>query len=733
MSKEKNVQKQESAPKKENLSVLERIRRRTGLLVGIVGLALVIFILESLLGSSNAIFGGQDRVVGFINGHKVDIVDFTNRLELKLNEYRQSQRGEIDDNVRGQAVENVWQSYVVEYAVRPEFKKAGIDVGEDELYDRVVLNPVQYVIRRISTREGQIDPQFAAADGSLDRMKWKQAVQTVSGESEKAVKQIEEEVKNTRLFEKFRMLVNKGLYLTTAEVKAKSSDQNSSIDISYVLKRYDAIDDKSIKLTDEDIQKYYTENSYKYKNRENTRAIEYVAFNVVPSPADLAAIEADANRIAGDLKGKTPAEDSAIMGQEGDQINNNIQSMTRKNMTIRDSSIYTSAPGAIFGPYNEGLYFKIYKLQAINKVADSARVRHILVGIGDRQQPKRSMPQAKKEADSLLVLIKDKKVSFDSLVVNYSDDPGSKTNGGDYGWFDETDGFVEPFKNAGLMGTKGNISVVETQFGYHIIEVLDVSKASHTSYRVAQVFIPVQPSEETNQRVFAQASEFAGVNNTAELFDKGAESQKLTKRLADNIRDVDRMLPGLDRARDLVKWVYDPKTKMGDVAVFSFKDKHVVAKLSGIKNKGIAPLETVKDEITKEAIKQKKSEMMMEEFKNKGGNAPNIDALASKLGLQSFTSENLIPETHDVKGVGRDDIMIGTALGLKQGAMSRPVAGETGVFVLSVTKTVPAAPLNDYSDKRKQFESQISARTDYDSFNAIKEAADIEDFKGKID
>ena len=158
-------------------------------------------------------------------------------------------------------------------------------------------------------------------------------------------------------------------------------------------------------------------------------------------------------------------------------------------MIVRDSSVFTASPGTVFGPYNEGAYFKIYKLEGINSVADSARIRHILVGVSDaKQQPKRSMAQAKKEADSLLVLIKDKKVSFDSLVNNFSDDGGSKTNGGDYGWFNETAGFVEPFKNCGFTGIKGNISVVETQFGYHIIEVLDVSKARHNSYKVAQIF-----------------------------------------------------------------------------------------------------------------------------------------------------------------------------------------------------------------------------------------------------
>src|SRR6187549_1877334 len=114
---------------------------------------------------------------------------------------------------------------------------------------------------------------------------------------------------------------------------------------------------------------------------------------------------------------------------------------------------------------------------------------------------------------------------------------GSKTNGGDYGWFDENKGFVEPFKNAGLMGSKGTISVVETQFGYHIIEVLDVSKSRHQSYKVAEIFKLIAPSDETNQKIFGKASQFAGENNTGELFDKAVDDQKLTKRLGEDIKE----------------------------------------------------------------------------------------------------------------------------------------------------------------------------------------------------
>ena len=485
MDKQKNVQQEvDQERKKEHTSVLEKIRRRTGLLVGIVGLALVIFILESLLGSGASIFGGNDLAyAGSINGKKIDRNEFIMRYENQLNNYRQRNQGrEADDATKTQAIDGIWQQYIIELVMKPQFSKMGIAVGEDELYETVVVNPVQSIIQNLTDpNTHKVNEQFSRPDGTLDPVKWRQAVQNVTGENEMAVRNMEEQVKDSRYFEKFRALVTKGIYITNAEAKQRFVSQDTKFNISYALKRFDSVSDSTTKVTDAEIQKYYNDHSYLYMNMEPTRKIDYVTFNVMPSPEDLAAIEKDAQRVASEFKGKTVRDDSAFMMQESENGSIMIQNFNKKSMIIRDSSVFTSAPGAVFGPYNEGAYFKIYKLQGINSVADSARVRHILVGVNDaKQQPKRSMVQAKKEADSLLVLIKEKKVSFDSLVANYSDDGGSKTNGGDYGWFDENEGFVQPFKDAGLMGTKGNISVVETQFGYHIIEVLDVSKTRIT-------------------------------------------------------------------------------------------------------------------------------------------------------------------------------------------------------------------------------------------------------------
>ena len=99
-NKEKKIEPVET--KKESTSVLEKIRRRTGLLVGIVGLALVIFILESLLSSGQSIFGGNEMAsIGKINGRNIDRNEFLTKMENQLNQIRQrNQNNDIDDKTR---------------------------------------------------------------------------------------------------------------------------------------------------------------------------------------------------------------------------------------------------------------------------------------------------------------------------------------------------------------------------------------------------------------------------------------------------------------------------------------------------------------------------------------------------------------------------------------------------------------------------------------------------------
>ena len=141
---------------------------------------------------------------------------------------------------------------------------------------------------------------------------------------------MEEQVKDSRYFEKFRALVSKGLYVTKAEAKQNYTASFQRMGISFVMKRFDSVSDSAAKVTEADIQKYYNDHSYMYTNIEATRKVEYVAFNVIPSPEDLAAIEKDAQRAASEFKGKSVREDSAFLAQESENGSIIIQTSLKK-------------------------------------------------------------------------------------------------------------------------------------------------------------------------------------------------------------------------------------------------------------------------------------------------------------------------------------------------------------------------------------------------------------------
>ena len=241
----------------------------------------------------------------------------------------------------------------------------------------------------------------------------------------------------------------------------------------------------------------------------------------------------------------------------------------------------------------------------------------------------------------------------------------------------------------------------------------------------------IAPSDETNQRIFATANQFAGENHTAELFDKAVIAQKLVPRMVEALKEGEYQVPGLDGAKELVKWAFT--ANKGDVSIFTLQDKHVVAKLSGIRNKGLLPLEEVKLDVTPKAIQQKKAELFTEEFKTKAGNDKTVEAIAGKLGLEVKRSENIMFQMSMVDGVGPDNLMVGTAAGTKKGSVSKITTGNNGVFVLAVNAITSNPEPKDFKEMKLQAEREISGRTDYEVFNAFKDMSDIEFHKSRVD
>jgi peptidyl-prolyl cis-trans isomerase D len=236
-------------------------------LVGIVGLALVIFILESLLGSGGALFSNQDLEVGKIDGDKIDYTAFSTKVNEQIAQIQQSNpNATVDDKMKEQIIESVWSQLINDKVIKLQYKKLGIAVSEDELYDLMLVHPHQYVIQQLTDQQtGKVYEGFARPDGTLDLVKLNQWVGKMNAEQEKFWKQLEKSILEVRAAEKYNNIIKKGMYVTTAEAKDLFIAQNKQVNASFVMKRYASVSDSTVKVTEDEISAYYNKHQNAYK------------------------------------------------------------------------------------------------------------------------------------------------------------------------------------------------------------------------------------------------------------------------------------------------------------------------------------------------------------------------------------------------------------------------------------------------------------------------------------
>ena len=753
--------------KSDNMSVLESIRKRTGLLVGIVGLAIILFILQLSMGNGGmgSIFGGGDNEnsVGTIDGISVDARVFQEKVaKLKEDLSRGQQPSE---QVNQQAINQAWEDLIREMVIEKEYKKLGIEVSNEELYDQMLVHPHQIIVNQFRDQQTQkINPPFGNPDGSLNVQELNKLVAGFQPDQEKMWKQIENYVRQQRMTDKYVALIKGGLYTTAIEAQMSHEAQNRNIDARFVFKKLADIADKDIKFDDNDLKQYYDSHQYEFQNENPSRSIEYIVWEVIPSKADIDSLTAELSRMKPEFSAGELSEDSAYTQAINTTGMADVSSFTKDKLSPEiDSSFYTSPIKTVFGPFKDGNSFKLIKMRGTETVSDSGRVRHILIAKANprSQDVKRSPEQAKKMADSLKdILVKDRK-KWDEFCEKFSDDPGKKrpdiksnpeliknkqafptgdTNkwtgkGGDYGWVNESSGYVPEFKSFALTGKTGQINVVPTDFGYHIMEILETSKSQKKKYKIATISRELRPSDVTRQNFLTQASEFAGQNNTAETFNKAVDAKKLNKRVNDDLKESDMYLPGFqsqtESPKQLVREVY--KGSAGQVlAPIVIGDKIVVTHIKKIKEKGTLPFEVVKEEVTTKVKDMKKAEKILSDFNTKLKSSKGIDDFAAKTGLTVEKAEKIQFNSYSVPKFGNENELIATMTSIKKGEL-KAGKGSTGVWVVQVDNVIDAEKIKDIKALQKNYSMGFGSRAQYEPTEALKKLANIEDHKARFD
>ena len=706
------------------MALIGTIRKNSWLLVVMIALGLGGFLIMDITNVGGV--GGQTQFnVGEVDGEPIDWIDFQKAQDAM---YTNSQIDVFEQR------SYVWDYMIEDKIVTNESEALGISVGEDEMQELVYGTNLSPVVRRnfSDPNTGQLNFQ------SLNEFRQAADAGTLAPQFQRIWDWQFEEVKKTRLQTKILALVKKGIYTPTWMAEDIQNDVGSSIDFKYALVPFDQLDDTEVEVSEEDYEAYINENAPLFERETETRDAIFVTFDVLPTSQDTMLMLEKFTELSDQF---LATDEDSIFALNNYGSYNSIY-LTQDQLPAEfGDSIWALEAGTIYGPFVDPTSGTYNSVKSLGKkmIPDSVRSRHILIGATTQEQA----PIAVMTADTVLQKLRDGSATFEELSDQYSTDQVSKAKGGDlgYAWPGQ---FVQPMNDHLFYGDAepGEYKRVATQFGLHIVEVLDRKYVTDKEgIRVATIAEPIIPSDETQDDLYDDVLEFAGQNRTVEALNEAlAADPDLSKINARALSANDFNIQDLGQgqsSRSIIRWMFDGDTKKGQVApeVFIYEDainyfnsKYVVVGLEEINKAGLPKVEQVVDDINAPVTNKKKADKLAAQMSGK-----TISQVASEFSQASVdTVVNVNFGSQIMRNIGDEPKVLGTAVVMEVGDVSQPIIGESGVFVIELIKKTPAGAAQNYAGLRQQGSMRIANAADRELLSALRKKAEISDLRSNF-
>jgi peptidyl-prolyl cis-trans isomerase D len=690
-----------------------------------ISLALIAFILMDAKQDK----GGRSasESIGKVDGNAISQEEFTKKTGI-LETQEEQQSGQRPNNTRlAQIREQVWNQIVAERVFYAEASKLGIEFTSKEL-DNILKsddpsNPLMQ-------DKSMVDPQT----GKLDRSKLSQAlvnIKKMKGEQWDMVNaQIIEPQKLTSISTKYFALLNASAYYPAWMEEKDVKENQSFATISYVQIPYQTINDSTIKVTDAEIEKYVQKHKEQFK-QEAGRMISYISFSQLASPADSARTRTAVESLKDEFANETNVKTFLARNTSAIDFDTNYVLRSKINSIAIDS--ITQLPvGSVYGPYLDNKNYVLAKYLGTKTVFDTVKARHILIGTINPQTGELIMEDsiAHKRADSILVAIK-AGADFTALVQQFSTDNGSKDNGGEYSSI--TYGQMVPeFNKFCFEKPIGSRDVVKTQFGYHVIEVLN-QKGSTTACKIGFLAKEIFSSEETINKASNEAIKLSAIKDIKKI-DEYIQKNGLQKTTESTlIKENDAQIGRMQDARALVRWVFE--AKKGDVSdPMPVGDQFVVAIVDKVYKEGTQDVETARPLAENAVREEKKAE---EIIKALGANV-TLESAAAKYAKEILTAgedSSITFKSQIINAIGNEPKLIGSIFNKANlNKVSAPVAGKAGVYVFKVNNIAekPADPNQDKVQMRIQQTTALRNQAVANWFEGLRKKATIKDNRIKF-
>ncbi len=731
------------------MALIGKIRAKSGLLVAMIGIALLAFILndyQSLFGIGEGEYG-----IGLVFGEKVDPKTYS-IASAKFQEQERNQAAqngkEFTDADMDASSDKAWNFMVDSTILSKEYEKLGINVTDRELESywfakdgfNVLPDLAQFFNDSLtgiqtpqSIENGRV--KLKATLDNLKKSKEQQAVDQWNG--------FKAYHTDRRKTEKYFGLLKEGVYITDLEAQDQYYANNEKKTISFVVRRYTEISDADIKISENELKAYYDEHKSdkKYFVRNATRDVKMFDVNIRPSKADSTVFTAKMNTLRAGFSAST--NDSAFVAKnsetpiyfsdkratsvpEGHPKADRYQTYPMSLDTI----FKTATLGQLVGPYVSKEKMVLSKV--IGFTPASIKARHILISTNSSTEEK-VIAAKKKTADSIVKVLNGS--NWDEITLKHSEDPGSKDKGGVYEDFLEGD-MVKEFGGYCATAPIGKIGVVKTDFGFHIIEVLERSSSNFPL--VASVSITFKPSDET---VANMESEVNGilmkldrkVSKEEDPFKKAALFDTIVTRAnyAPRVIQIEDKAPKVygfttTMARDrILELAYDEDATVGSMTLSPIrdKDKYIIAMVSAIRPEGEPLFENVRAQMERELVQEKKAKRFMNQM---AGNS--LQSLSKKFNTPIIDAEITFGNPQ-ISNAGYEPTIIGNLFSgaLKNGQRTLPLKGETGVYVIQIKTSTKAPATTNFQAEKDQMILGIVNQVEGQAMGGLRKKATVID------
>jgi peptidyl-prolyl cis-trans isomerase D len=667
------------------MALIQKIRSKTTLTLFLMAIAIIGFVAMDIVRSGEKSGRGVSTSASLVkvNGESLDINEFQAREKI------------LNPNSTGDAKQrtDLFNEFVDGALVQTEADAIGLGVSKDELRTLEFgpnyspeLNTNLYIKDQNGQPSGQKLQEIEKAITGGTANNNPEFVQYWTEWRKKVV--------NTRLKEKLNSFVSMGVYTPTWMVDQAYDIQSKPVDFQFVRIPLDQVKDDEVKLTDADYQTFLDGHKGRYMQDEETRKMEYVAFNVVATPADSAKLLTEVEANAAEFR--TTTKDSAFAVTHGGGVNPTFVNKEGLSPASKDK-IYGSPVGVVVGPYVESKAYWLAKVLERKGISDSVRSRHILFGSIKSNE---EFVATQKKADSLRTMLEKGQISFDQANMQYSTDSVAKMRGGDVGFIGKASQFAPQYLDQVMYKSEpGKFYTVATQFGVHIIQVTEKKGKVEDHVKVAYIRKAIMPGNETVKAAEEAANSFLTGNRTLEAMRKSAAEKGLQILTTSPIKQNDYELQPIgtgNSARDLVKWAFN-NDKTGNVspALYSFSDqgdnyvsRHVVVALKSIAPKGMPSVANMKEELTPMVKNMKKAEILKGKVVG-----TDLATIAATYSSKIDTAKQVTFNSSGIPNLGMEPSVVGTVFGLKENVVSKAIAGDNGVYVVKVVNTAPQATM----------------------------------------